>query len=174
MKCVAKITLLAVGFIALLPGCGKREAKKDTWKEFTSKEGGFSVLMPKQPVKRKQTAPSDAGPINVYMFTVNMGVVDYGVMYHDIQGKVTDPESSLDAARDGAVKSARGVLMTEKEISLDGNPGREIRIKARDNIIYTARIYLVRQRFYQTMVTVPEGVDVTRAARRFMDSFKLM
>ena len=32
MKCVAKIALLAVGLITLLPGCGKREAKKDTWK----------------------------------------------------------------------------------------------------------------------------------------------
>jgi hypothetical protein len=170
MKRIVFIASVAMALALLLTGCGKKEEPKDTWVEFTSKEGGFSVLMPKKPTTRKQTA----GSIEVHMFLVEYPTVAYGVLYNDLAGKVTDPEKALDDGRAGAVKSSRGVLLTEKKISLDGHPGREIRIKTRDNIIYTARIYVVGQRFYQTIVTVPEGMDISKPMKRFMDSFKLI
>ena len=120
---------------------------------------------------RKQTAP---GSVEVRMFIVEYTAVAYGVLYNDLPGKVTDPEKALDDGCAGAVRSSGGSLLAEKKISLDGYPGREIRIKTRDNIIYTARIYVVGQRFYQTIVTVPEGMDISKAMKKFMDSFKLI
>jgi hypothetical protein len=171
MKRIAIIVLVVVGLAVMLTGCGKKEETKDTWVEFTSKEGRFSVLMPKQPTVRKQTAP---GSVEVHMFLVEYTAVAYGVLYNDLAGKVTDPEKALDDGRAGAVRSSGGVLLTEKKISLDGYPGREIRIKTRDNIIYTARIYVVGQRFYQIIVTTPEGMDISKPMKKFMDSFKLI
>ena len=171
MKRVVFIASVVVVLAVLLTGCGKKEEIKETWVEFTSKEGGFSVLMPKEPTMRKQTAP---GSVEVCMFIAEYPVVAYGVRYNDLPGKVADPEKALDDGCAGAVRSSGGMLLTEKKISLDGYPGREIRIKTRDNIIYTARIYVVGQRFYQTIVTVPEGMDISKAMKKFMDSFKLI
>src|SRR3954447_15583600 len=49
------------------------EAQKSGWKEFRSKEGGFSVLMPGTPVEQEQSAGSRIGPIRSRMFVVDRG-----------------------------------------------------------------------------------------------------
>ena len=65
------------------------------------------------------------------------------VGYFDVAAGLT---FSFDNGRDGMVAAIKGTLISEKAISLGGNPGRELKISATGN---DGTEYIVRARFYQ-------------------------
>jgi len=168
---VLSITLCAMLFIY----CGKeKETVEDPWKEFTSEEGGFSVLMPGEPTYSVQPAPTAQGSVQIHMYLLEHGVMAYGVMYNDVLGEIIDVQKFLDERRDAAVKTVSGSQVTEKSISIEGQPGREIKFNTADNIQYTGRLYLVDGRLYQVIATAPAGVNADAATAKLMDSFKIL
>ncbi|MBN2378456.1 hypothetical protein JXM67_01455 [candidate division WOR-3 bacterium] len=179
MKTAAKITLVVITGLLLFAGCAKKEKiEEEKWTQFTSKEGGFSVLMPTEPVKDKQTTPSGGVSVDLYSFKVNYPPVEYAVMYNDMpfEDEITPQvvKGVFDVGRDAVIMAFSGTLLADKDITLDGNPGREFRIKTSNNFIYTSRVYIVDNRLFQLIVTVPENVSSEEATAKFMDSFKLL
>lgn len=158
----------------LLAGCGDKKEETGGWTKVTSKDGGFSVLMPKQPTKSSQEVNTKAGPTTLHMYMVEYPSMAYAVMYNSVPGTIADPEESLDRARDGAVKSFGGVLVTDRKITLEGNPGREVRVKGGKDMMITFRHYVVGNKLYQLMVSYPEGYDASDQVKKFMNSFELI
>src|SRR6266852_8763239 len=56
---------------------------KPEWKEFTSKEGRFKVLMPGAPKQKDGETETDVGKIVLHMNTAEVGMVIYGTTYSD-------------------------------------------------------------------------------------------
>jgi hypothetical protein len=147
------------------------------WKPFASKEGGFSVMMPGTPKPMRQSLNTQAGPIAMNMFVLDMGTTAYVVMFSDYPEagvKKAGAAKVLKGARDGAVNNARGAkLLSEKQISLNGHPGVELKMEQGAQGILLARLYMVRNRLYQAICVVPKSRAGSGDMERFVGSFKL-
>ena len=91
---------------------------------------------------------------------------------------VKDVKKLLDDARDQGVKNSRGKLTSEKEIELDGNPGREMILDLPDSRvkgggIYKSRIYLVGHTHFQVAAMAPISDENPEELKAFLDSFRL-
>jgi hypothetical protein len=165
--------IVSLLLLVLMSGGGGQGA----WKSFTSKEGGFSVLMPGTPKAMRQSLNTQAGPIAMNMFVLDMGTTAYVVMFSDYPAEGVKKAGSakvLKGARDGAVNNARGAkLLAEKQISLNGHPGVELKLEQGEQGILLARLYMVRNRLYQAICVMPKNRAVSGEMERFVGSFKL-
>ena len=165
---------LLIALAAALAGC-----ESSPWKDFQSKEGGFSVSMPGTPTEKRQAFHTQAGPVEAHFFTVeaDRGGTVYMVVYGDYPEALMasgDREMLLDAARDGAVGNIRGTLLGERAVSLGGHPGRELQVLSSDGrLALQIRIYLANNRQYQVVAVTPKETRSTADRDRFFDSFRL-
>jgi len=120
------------------------------WKELSPKGDGFRVLMPDKPEKKTATVETPQGDVKITLYTIARKKTFFMVLRSDLPPEVDvkDVKKLLDDARDQGVKNSRGKLTSEKEIELDGNPGREMILDLPDSRvkgggIYKSRIYLV-------------------------------
>lgn len=170
MLCLA-LTALAVGPTAA-----------QGWENFSPADAGFSVSMPGKPTASNQEVPTASGQIINHLYMLQLEQSVYIVTYADFPRPTSDPamiKAMLDRARDSATKATGGELKDEKEIKLDGNPGREWFVRFPSSLA-RARAYWVRnQRLYQAIVMMPEGKDADAERAReammakFLDSFAL-
>ena len=163
--------------VLLVLFCGCIGSEDDVALEtFTSKDDGFSILMPGTPELETHTVNTVAGPITVYVYQVESNGIVYQVGYNDYPEEAMEgltPEQMLDGARDGAVANVFGELIAEEIISLNGYPGRQINIAVEDNGI-RAKIFLVDNRLYQVLVVGPKNKMYYKNVGDVLDSFELI
>lgn len=155
------------------------------WIEFNP-TGAFSVNMPGQPQHKTQDIYSNVGTLrlNIYSYQPSDSKKDnlvYMIMYSDYpKGSVTsDNQESLSVffrnAVDGAVRNVNGALLSEKDIEIQGYPGKEIQIGYQGGvIIINMRQYLVKNRTYILQVMTPKEKQGNESATKFFESFKLI
>ncbi len=168
-----RIVCLLLLALLLLSGCD--EAEKE-WATFEPDDGAFSILFPGKPEEQTESVSTAIGDIETQFFIAEQKDRAYSVNYADYPREiiiVSDAEAMLDGAGMGAVSNVDGELLDEKEITLDGYPGREIEIEVKeDDIIVRARFYLVENRLY-----VVQAVSKSKASApdidKFLDSFQL-
>lgn len=159
--------------------------QKKMWTEFNP-TGDFSVNMPGQPQHKTQDTYSNVGTLrlNIYSYQPSDSKKDnlvYMIMYSDYpEGSVTsDNKESLPVffrnAVDGAVRNVNGVLLSEKDIEIQGYPGKEIQIGYQGGvIIINMRQYLVKNRTYILQVMTPKEKQDNEFTTKFFESFKLI
>ena len=146
---------------------------------YRSESGGFSVMIPGKPDESTQALDTPRGKIDLHLFTVQKGNRAYIVSYSDYPEemvKQNSPQKSLDGSRDGEVRNM-GKLILEKNLSLDGHPGRELVIEGKTSDGHEAtsktRIFLVGNRLYQVIFAAPRGEVSSSEMDDFLESFKL-
>jgi|GEM_PF-731431 len=145
------------------------------WSEFHSEEGRFKLLMPSKPTTQTLTLETAQGKIVHHGFTAAGGGVVCVIDYADFPKTMLDPANMkllFDQVRDEFLKTIEGKLSSETTISLEGHPGREVRIALRGGEART-KFFLVNERFYQLAfmnVLGKSSVD----ADKFFNSFKLV
>jgi periplasmic protein TonB len=161
------------------------------WKEFSSAEGGFSVLMPGTPKATAREIESPPGNVTFRSFELRTSTGVYDVSYSDLPIYAEDPaiiREGLDANRDELLKSEGLKLLTEEEIDFEGIPAREWLMLGSEGVI-RRRLILMKDRLYTlTFVTAPSmafktgqpGTDPAartslyeETAIKFFDSFKV-
>jgi hypothetical protein len=148
-------------------------------KKFTSKEGKFSALLPKDATTTTQNVDSPIGKLKVTMLAKEQNGVYYAAVYTDFPAdkvKNFDANKSLDGARDGSVKNTGGKLVYEKKITIGKakHPGREILVNVGGGKLWMRqRIYMVNLRQYQTILAGPEKSVKDKTADKFFQSFEL-
>ncbi len=152
--------------------------KGTKWTEFTSKEGGFAVLLPGTPKVERKTTPSAVGPLAFTMHTVELGFgsVAYIASYNDYPPSLiadSDPNTILDGVVEGAMGSKQNLKHSEA-ITLDGHPGREFTGTVKEGYEYTSRCYLVKQRLYQINVVSTPGKVSAEDKLKYFGSFRLL
>lgn len=172
------ITRLCLGLaLPLVLGAAQDNVPND-WKPFTSKDGGFTVVLPAAgPNEGKRSVKTPAGTIEVTYYLVE--VKDKGsyvvtfAEYPEEALKGGTEDKRLDNARDGAVQSAKGKLKSEKKIMLGDHPGRELLIESEAMGSVRTRIYAVKTRLYQTLAAGVPAFLQAKETGQFLDSFKL-
>jgi TonB family protein len=181
------VLLLQVGFafsqepITKPPQTSSPEANPTNWKTFESAEGRFSIQFPGAP--RVGTEPLDpVGKVLLHKCSLNTKA-EYGVVYADYPMKIEASAANqvLDDGAKGAVTALSSELLSISEISLSGNPGRQLKERLKNGAIMHARMFLVGQRLYQIAVTLPptENSNADQVAlyedagTKFLESFKL-
>jgi TonB family protein len=168
------------------------EDSPNGWKEFSSTEGGFKILMPGTPSLTTQEIVSDLGmPLTVRFYQLSTTTSFFMVTYADFpfqSDEVDVVRKLLDGGRDNMLAKDKGIkLISEKEMTLDGAPGREMFVQQKDFII-RSRSFFVKGRFYQIAFGTLQSLvfktgqlslnpqDRTElyeaTANKFLDSFK--
>lgn len=150
-------------------------------REFKSEAGGFSVITPYTLKETVQSVDTQAGAIDIHIFSADRNDTSLLVGYSDYPVeivKASDPEKMLDGSRDGAVTNVKGELVAEVKTSLNNFPGRELTISAKaengQEMILRGRIFLVDNRLYQVMAITSKGKGNSAEIGDFLASFKLL
>jgi hypothetical protein len=177
---IKSILGLLVAIAAFLLTSGFQQTAKrnpaHAWIQFQSKEGAFSILMPKQPIRQTEQVETASGIIESNLFKATFDRVSYQIGYFDLAFTPSEDDQInkvLDGGRDGGLASAKGQLISETHITLDGYLGREIKAKLPNGFLIS-RFYLVKQRMYGTVVETRGGEIDSATATIFLDSFKLI
>ena len=146
---------------------------KDEWKEYSYESDGFAVSAPAEPVLNKQSQSTAAGNVEVHNYAIelgnNSGVMISSTQFPTAQG---DPKTMVQAAKNGAVNTMNAKITSEKEITLDGNPG--VQFDAENaNFHVHSRMYVVKGRLLTLLAVAPADGKIPPTADRVFDSFKL-
>jgi len=159
-----------------VPSVPPEGKKAEGGKPYTSMAGRYSVSFKEggKKVETKQDIPTPVGKLIMHVHGYEYGNGDGALMvlYNDYPPALLAGGAKL--LLDGAVKgvSTKGKLMSDKAITVEGNPGREIRIDVA-SVPLTMRVFLVKNRMYQLMVTGKPEVVSAQDTQKFFDSFKL-
>lgn len=162
---VAGVVFLA----ALLPaGCGGSLE----WKEVSSSDGRFKVLMPAEPSKGSATEEPPVGPLTLTTYTVQHKGDDFFAGWADLPPK--PPFDTQDLLK-GVAKRYEAEVKNSKEITLEDNPGREFDLESGKGRKIVGRLYVVKNRLYELTVA-GEGskAPASAEAQKFFGSFKLI
>ncbi|MDQ3819156.1 MAG: hypothetical protein M3362_15975 [Acidobacteriota bacterium] len=139
---------------------------------------GFTFSMPSQPSHDEQNMPSAVGPIPLHLYTLTKGFEGYIMgysIYPDSVFSAASSEQLLNGAQNGAVNNVQGQVTSQRSISINGNPGREIiGTSPSKNIGFTARVYIVKPRMYMLVYTqYDKDKPMSGDGRKFLESFQL-
>ncbi len=148
------------------------------WKEFTSEQDGFSVLLPGTP--KREVIGNDETVETIRHF-VDTGVHEYGVLsfhFKDPEMTKTRPMDFFDLVKKTLLEKP-GVIISEKPIQLGPYLGYDLIIKQSTSEpqpvvgYYSVRVYLVGSHLY-AVIAFTFGEDIPKEAVTFLDSFKVL
>ena len=151
------------------------------WKEFSPKQGGFSILMPGEP--QEQTDDKEfpiVGKGQVHLFSIAVDSGFFLVAYVEIPGLAGQTQEFCDGfgkgflktVGEGTAKGAGGKVVKDTDITMGNSPGKEILIRVPTGLA-TARAYFIKRRGYQ-LIAAPSGPDGAANVKKFLDSFRLI
>ena len=150
------------------------------WKEFSSTEGGFSVLMPVPPTQKRQNTDSSAISLNSNLFTASLedGKVTYSVSYTNFPDELAKfpPALILDSLSSRFTSDSKIKLLNQQNISLGQYPGKEFTFEAPGEILVKYRTYIVEKRLYQLTTEIPKAREdaLSNDTEKFLSSFQLL
>src|SRR5687768_1216472 len=149
---VRRRSLLAL-CIVVLAGCTPGE-----WEKLEISEGGFSVLMRRQPSYAKMPVDTPAGRAAAHLYSSDRPDAYFAVGYSDYPLAAVvgaSPEPLFAGIRDTWIRRIGGRLLISSPVRLQRKyPGLEFTAEGRVNDADTflhARVYLVDQRLYQVV-----------------------
>lgn len=155
--------LLCFGFsVAVKP----QNKNGEQWKEFTSKEGQFSVLLP--------GAPLDERTEKDLRFRLNDGPRVYGVALLTEYEKGTTPDKTLEDLANKFVQSSQSRLIEKTPITLKKYPGLAVKLETPDPPGTTQlNYYLVEDKLF-VLITFTRDGNSEEFADKFLKSFRLL
>ena len=149
----------------------------DEWVTVKSVDGSFSMSLPHQPKYEEIPVEGRALPNHRYL-DVESG---YGFLceYFDADPDSEKLDTKLNIFRDGVLQGAGANKLSEKNIDLAGNAGRELdmSLDPKSGMIATARIFIVGNRYYSLTFVRRKELDQkveANLADKFFSSFKLL
>lgn len=149
----------------------------NTWTEFSSPEGKFSILFPGTPTGGMRHDGEDSPHSVTYVTNLQAGQNSWTVAYFDEPLPLTntaDIKKVFDRTLKYRTRSVYHHLVSEKDQNYAGYPAREakIRFDYDKKRIELTRLILVKQRVYEVTVVTAANETESEDVRRFFDSFK--
>ncbi len=143
-----------------LPPPPASEYSPKAWREFSSPEGAFSIVMAASPVHVSQALDTAGGKVMLHVYVADSGAAKYAVAYADLPF-LREDTALINAFLDGAARQAishPGVrLVGEQGVSVGGLPAHEILVE--DGKKVTRQWLFTRgARFYEVRLVTPENV----------------
>ncbi len=149
--------------------------QQSEWREFQLPSGGFTVSLPGEPRSLTQTSDMASAQGNNRVFTLEAEGINYIITDSELTLDLTDAraiQAALDNGRDQAVTGSGGTLESERNITLGGYAGREMRVKLAGEYL-RARAYVANRRLYQLIVVTSPSLVDSPSVTRFFCSFRL-
>lgn len=177
-----KAGLLLLLFISVLT-LSFTEPKE--WHSFESKECGFKIDFPGQAVHSTQPIQTAAGELKLDIFQLDISadtsnnngiyLVNYSILPDSINSSRTEKmDAFFDGSVNGMATNVKGTVLSTKVISYNGYPGRIARVDMQGQAIITAKLILIKNKYYMIMtMTLPAkepNIDITK----FFDSFEAL
>jgi hypothetical protein len=157
------------------------------WKEFSSTEGQFKVLLPGSPTASEQKQTTDIGELALHLFNYK-GVIVYDVMYVDLPVNVEDPlifKKAFEGMRESMLSSIAQTnprIIKETDFQMDNHPGKFLQIDLGGNATVRMRYIAVKSRVYTIVATSGKAYpnlmgsenDFEEIAMNFLNSFQLV
>src|SRR5215813_7058320 len=172
-KRAASLLVLAIAG-AWLAAALPQNTQKD-WKEYAYNGDGFAVSAPSEPVMTKQEKETPTGNVEVHNYAIELGN-NSGVMLSsaEIKGaEGVDPKLLLQNAKTGAVTAMNAKITTEKEITLETNPGVQFEAES-ENFHVRARMYMIKGKLLTLLAVAPATTAIPANADRIFASLKLL
>ncbi len=163
------------------PDLNTPRAAQTEWREFSSRQGGFSVLMPGTP--KEETEVKDfpvvgKGVAHLFILGNESGI--YVASYLDVPSLAQQTQSFCDSfgkgflrtIGEGTAKGGGGKVVKETDILFEKDPGKEILIQFPSGL-GTARAYFIKRRGYQLIAIPPASGSNSGNVKKFLDSFKI-
>jgi hypothetical protein len=163
---------VAIVALALLAAC---YAELD-WREVTSPEGRFAVLLPGKPTRDVRTIMLAGAAVKMHMYAVQVAGMAFGVGYADLPQDV-DAAQALIEGRDALVRNIAGQISREQDAEAQGVRGLEFEATGTSDgapMRLAARIFADGGRFYQ-VVLIGRAEPAARVdTALYLGSFKLL
>jgi hypothetical protein len=146
------------------------------WRQVAPATVNFVVSMPGQPLAEREVEKAKSGDLVNYTLTLEKSDVAYVAGYSDLppEAKVLTSKASLDEFRKGMVGKSK--LIAESEIVGQSFPGRNIKFRDADGLLYLAKVYVTgTPRIYYALATIPaqnEG-SAAQSINYFLNSFQV-
>ncbi|MGK7878044.1 MAG: PsbP-related protein [Xenococcaceae cyanobacterium] len=154
----------------LLESTATAKSLTDNWKTYTARDNSYTVKFPGQPQEQNQSTNTPLGSLNFLIVSYGDNAKGRAYMTTHVTYPVNpsnyNVEKGLDGARDGAARNTNSTILSEKKISYDGHPGREITMRNETGITQRAKIFIDPQgpTLYQILVVAEDGnVDFPEA-----------
>ena len=147
------------------------QKKGDGWEEYKYRDAGFAISAPFMPIP----APPSPDEPNTRAYGIkynNRSAVVISAGPLDMWENLPDKEK-LQRMKDLMVQGSSSKLVSEKEISLDGNPGIEYELEGSSEH-YRTRYYLVNGKFFALQSFAPPGEPFVADTDRIFDSLRLL
>lgn len=146
------------------------------WRDFKQSEFGFSVRLPGEPYKETVKLNPNDPRLDMHTWMAKgEGSLIYQVAFQQLLAVPEDSEGVklvIENLRDGLAEGIEGKVISEKQITINGYPGREIKMKSAD-LRAIGRLYLVGSRVYILNILTASGDVAQKDAGEFFDSLKL-
>ena len=161
---------------------GQKQSEKSEWKDFASEELKFKATFPGIPNATVDGLDAKLGKTYARWFIVTLPHRFFGVSVSDFPNlplmlREDQLKTNYDNLRDGVIKQTGLKLVSERDIRLGEQYGREITL-TNDKEILTNRLYLVRQRLFQSITTMQTSQAKDEGAQKdtlkFLDSFQFV
>ena len=149
--------------------------QKPDWKDYAYPEDGFTISSPFKPTFEKKPIDTDLGKMEMHTYLVDIGTLgDLGLSVNDIRKFGDLPARELlQAAKNGSVTQVKGMLISEKEISLEGAPGIEYEMEtAGDHSLM--RCYYVNGRTITLVSEAKKGIPLFSGTERLFSSLRFI
>ena len=165
MKVRALFTTLAASLLF----AGAALAAEVSWNTYRDSQAGFSVEMPGE---AKISTQKEDRFVYYYRYA-EVGNVGYCVMSMDAGEDLSGSghaQQLLDMERDQILKGQHATAQSERELELNGFPGREIAFKSERGAYCVSRIYVVKSHLFIVSTKSTES-GTSADATRFFNSF---
>ena len=152
------------------------EGKEQTWQHLVSREGGFSLWIPRGAMTDEtKVLETDAGDIKFEVLATNSQSSRFVIAYSEelTSAQLDNPKEILLRLQDRIVENTNFELIDESSISFDDYPGKQLQLQNSGETI-TFKVYLIDRRIYLLGASQSEADELSKQAIAFFDSFKLL
>ncbi len=146
------------------------------WKEFSSVDGRFSVLMPDTPRTSEIFTPTAGGQMITHIVSSeDTDLNSYSVtwtVYPQGAKKPTDMDKTFSAAARALAASKEATIAYNEPVWKDGFRGRELKLTHEGRITHVF-FFFVKDHFFQVMVE-NQNTSAVPNLQKFLSSFRLV
>ena len=146
------------------------------WKEFSSANGGFSILFPGKPELTNVTVNVSSDDLLMPCYFVWNRQMEFAVNFSDNPKNLKQfpPEKEFDICQSAVAKSF-GKIVYQRDLLVDGYPAREFEYEVVGKVNYSGRLrlVLVKDRLYQLMFIFKTGYPRPPDRDTFFNSFRV-
>jgi uncharacterized protein YbaP (TraB family) len=146
-----------------------------------SEKGAFKIEFPGTPVFDTLYTPNTEGlkdiRLNIYSYTDLVSNCIFVIRYFDYEAGVivtVNDSTFFRMTIDNLATTLEGTVDAEQPLLLDGFPGMQADISAKDNLKVRTHVYRRGNREYNLYAYYPDDEFGIRAASRFLGSFKFI